>query len=797
MNALRMTRRHPGFVTLVLVTLATGIGAATAAVNVATSVLWTPLPVTDEGRVLVINKTLTTGSVLVPFSPDEMKNWSAATRTMAGVAGVQYDGAWPWPAQFGDAAMSLTGTMVSGNFFTVLGAQPIAGRLLVAEDANPGSEDVVVIGYRVWRRQFAGDPGVVGQKIRLNGRAATIVGVASAGFDFPKGAEAWQPLVITPAEDTEGWFSLVTRLKAEATAAQATQESAELLRRFPAKSAASLPQGLRTAVVPLKEAIVGDTRPVLRLFVAAALLLLVVAAINVMNLLLVRGTARQRELATCAALGATPRRLIAQLLRENAVFAVAAGVLGACVAFWLQRLLVFAAPPRLPRLDQIAFDSRTLAVGFAATLLAGVIAGLAPAFWTGSRALSRRLNAGSSRGSWGTARQSGSQMLIASQLAFALLVMIGAGLLLKSLQRLQAADLGFSIERLHVVEVPLVAPLYGNPERRLRFFDELVTKLEALPGIAAATPVLLRPFTGSAGWDATFTREGQGPHDVSANPGLHLEAVLPNYFSTMGVPIVAGRAFAAADRTGAPPVAIVSQSLARNTWPGSSAIGKRLKFGGFDSPAPWMTVVAMVADARYRDLEAPRPAIYVPLAQSPFPARFLLVRTAALDTPVLSIAQRAVKEIDRAEPVPGAASVAALLGGELAGPTFNMIALGVFAFVTLLLASVGVFGVLNAYVAQRSRELGLRVALGANLTDLRGLVLSRIGWPLALGLGLGIGAALAAAAWIRPLLFDVSAWDAAVFSASCIGLAIATGLAAIVPLRRAGRIDPVALLRSE
>jgi putative ABC transport system permease protein len=792
-----MTRRDPGFVTLVILTLAVGIGAATAAVNVATSVLWTPLPVLEDGRVLLITKTLRAGSVLVPFSLDEMENWSAATQTMAGVAGVQYDGAWPWPAQFGDATMSVTGTTVSGNFFTVLGVQPFSGRLLAAEDARPGSEDVVVIGYRVWRQQFGGDLGVVGQKIRLNGRSATIVGVAPPGFEFPTAADAWQPLVITPAAGTEGWFSLVTRLRADATAAQASQESAELLRRFPAKSAASLPQGLRTAVIPLREALVGNARPVLRLFVAAALLLLVVAAINVMNLLLVRGNVRRRELATCAALGATSRRLIGQLLGENAAFAVAAGVLGACIAFWLQRLLVVTAPPGLPRLDQIAFDGRTIVVGLTATLLGGAIAGLTPALWTVNRALFTGSNAECPRGSRETGRQNGSRMLVASQLAFALLVMIGAALLLKSLQRLQAADLGFSVERLHVVEVPLVAPIYGDPERRLRFFAELVTRLEGLPGIAAATPVLLRPFTGSAGWDATFTREGQGPTDASANPGLHLEAVLPNYFSTMGMPIVAGRAFAASDRAGAPPVVIVSQSLARHAWPGSTPIGKRLKFGGFDSPAPWMTVVATVPDARYRDLDAPPPAIYVPLAQSSFPARFVLVRTEALDTPVRSMAQRAVKEIDRAEPVPAAASVAALLGGELAGPTFNMIALGVFALVTLLLASVGVFSVLNAYVAQRSRELGLRIALGANLTDLRRLVLSRLGWPVALGLGGGSCAALIAATWIRPLLFNVSAWDVGAFSASCIGLGIAIALAALIPLRRAGRIDPVRLLRSE
>lgn len=527
------------------------------------------------------------------------------------------------------------------------------------------------------------------------------------------------------------------------------------------------------------------------------MLVFLVGSINVISLLLVRGTTRAREISVCAALGATQWRLIRQFTAESAILAAAGGVFGAFVAFWLQRALVAAAPAGVPGLEQVGFDGRTLSLAAAGSVLAAVVAGVAPALWSVRRSLFGGLRGDPSHGSTTPSVQIGGQILVASQLAFALLVTITAALVVRSLQQLQAADPGFSLERLSVVQVPLVAPVYNDPQRRRQFFDELVSRMEALPAIAAATPVLLRPFTGTDGWDAHFTLEGQGPEEASANPGLHLEAVLPNYFSTMAIPIRRGRAFAESDRQGSQPVIIVSESLARYAWPESTALDKRIKPGPPESSAPWMTVVGVVGDLRYRDFKAPPPAIYVPLRQVPFPPRFLIVRTSVEDVPVLSTTQHIVKEIDPAEPVPEAASVVELLAGELAGPRFHMFALGLFALVAVLLAGVGVFGVLAAFVAERSRELGLRLALGANLTDLRAHVLSKVGWPAALGLSVGTFAAFATTALLRPLLFQVSRLDARAFAAGWIALALATILASLVPLHRAGRVDPVTLLRSE
>jgi hypothetical protein len=319
--------------------------------------------------------------------------------------------------------------------------------------------------------------------------------------------------------------------------------------------------------------------------------------------------------------------------------------------------------------------------------------------------------------------------------------------------------------------------------------------MQAVPGIADATPVLLRPFTGIDGWDATVTVEGQGRDEAARNPGLHLEAVLPNYFGTMGIPIRAGRTFADADREGSPPVAVVSEALARRAWPDANALGKRLKFGPADSPAPWMTIVGVVGHLRYRDLRAPPPAIYVPVRQVPFPARFLIVRTSIEDVPVLAIVRRVIGEIAPAEPVVEAAPIDALLRGELAAPRFHLLAIGVFALVAVVLAAVGVFAVLSAYVAQRARELGVRAALGATPGDLRRLVLSRIVSPAALGLVLGTAAVLAASRLLQPLLFEVNAIDGWAVSAAWLTMGSATAAAALLPTRRAGRVDPVALLR--
>jgi putative ABC transport system permease protein len=351
----RLALRQPGFVALVVLTLGVGIGATTAAVNVGSSILLSPLPLSDESRLVLITKMLPHGNTLIPFTPAEMAAWAEGTRTLASVGGVQYDGAWPWTAELGALPATLVGAMVSGNFFAVLGAEPAAGRLLADDDTWAGAEPVAVIAHGLWQRQFGRDPTVAGRRIRLNGKDATIVGVAPAGFSYPKGTEVWQPLADSPDDRQEGWFNLVARLRPDASITLAAEEAATLLERLHADARAGAPRDVRAAVVPLKEAIVGDARPVLALFGGAAILVLIVGCLNVGNMLLVRATARTREIAVRAALGASPSRLAGDLAAEAAVLGIGGAVLGILIAFWLQRALVSAAPADLSRLDQLRF----------------------------------------------------------------------------------------------------------------------------------------------------------------------------------------------------------------------------------------------------------------------------------------------------------------------------------------------------------------------------------------------------------------------------------------------------------
>lgn len=795
-GATRFIRRQPALALLVVLILGIGIGAATAATNVAASILFNPLPVKQDSRVVLINKVLPGNSALAPFSYSDIQFWREATLTVGDVAGVQYDGAWPVPMQLETRAATITGTMVSGNFFEVLGLQPVLGRLLTDADAAAGAERVGVISHGVWITQFGQDSGIVGRRIRIDGRPTTVVGVVPAGFDFPKGAELWQPLDRAPSELDEGWFTLVGRLRADAEPSQAREESTRLLNRLRERGARNMPDNVQARVVPLREAIVGDVRPVMALFVAAAGILFVVGCINVMNLLLVRGAARERELAVRRALGATRRQLLTQLVTEVALLAIVAGAVGALLAFWLQRALIAASPPGIPRLDQVGFTGAVVAGAFGASLLAAAIAGALPALWTLPRTRFHRIQSVNVV-SGAPPRQRASQLLVALQFTFALLVVIAAGLLLRSLRELQTLSLGFSPENLTVVQVPLVGSRYDDADRRRQLFEQLVSRLESMPELSAATAVLLRPFTGTAGWDATYAAEGQTPNETAANPAVQLESVLPNYFATVQAPIRAGRAFTGSDGKGGLPVAIVSESIARSAWPGQSAIGRRLKFGGADSPAPWMTVVGVVGDLRYRDVVSPPPAIYVPASQNGFPLRFLLVRVRANGAPIAALTQRALSELDSNEPVPGVAAVDGLLSFELAGPRFRMEALVLFAGITGFLAGVGIFGVLGSFVEQRSRELGLRVALGATANDIRSIVLTKAGWPAAVGITVGTGIALLVTPSLAPLLFQVSAVDVPTFAAAWAVLVLAAAAAAFMPLRKAARCDPVALLRSE
>ena len=535
----------------------------------------------------------------------------------------------------------------------------------------------------------------------------------------------------------------------------------------------------------------------LAILFAAVGLLLVIAGANVANLLLMRGESRRAELTVRAALGASRARLARHQLVESLLVAACAVVVGLAAAAWSLRVVTTLVPGGLPRLESIRVDGAVVAFAIAAALVVGALAGLAPALAASTHDVAAALRAGG-RGVRGGVGQRGRRLLVATQVALAVAVVAAAGLLGRSLQRLQGAEMGFAHERLVLAELDVPTAPGDGPERRRQFLDAVVERLNAVPGIEGATPVNSEPFAGDLGWDLPrFTAEGQTAEQVAANPSLNFEAVHPSYFSTLGVAIRRGRGFTAADRAGAPRVAVVDEAMAARTWPGQDPLGRRLKFGGLHSSNEWLTVVGVAATTRYRELVTPRPSLYVPAEQLMVTAARLVIRTEATPGLVAGAVREAVRAADPAVRVLRVAAYADHLRRPLAAPRFNALVLGVFAAAALLMSSVGVYGLVSASVRRRYAELGVRLALGATAAAVLRLVLGE-GLRLALwGALAGLALAVASARLLRGLLFEIEPLDPVSLLGAAAALVAAALAATWLPARRATRVDPIEVLRAE
>jgi len=542
--------------------------------------------------------------------------------------------------------------------------------------------------------------------------------------------------------------------------------------------------------------VVGDVRPALLLLSSAVGLVLLIASANVANLLLLRGEARGAELALRAALGAGPGRLARQLLAESLLLALAAGVVGLVVTWWTLHALLALVPDGLPRVDSVRVDAGVVLFTLAVAFLTAAAAAVAPALSRSPDDLAAHLRGGG-RGTTGGAGRRARRGLVVAQVALAVTVVAAAGLLTRSLLRLQAVDMGIALDRLVFVRLTLPQVKYADGARHLRLLKELVAELQAAPGIAGATPVHTPPFAGTGGWDAPeFTAEGQSAERAAANPSLNLESIHPNYFDTFEVTIIRGRGFTEADRPGAPEVAVVSEDVAARTWPGEDPIGRRVKFGRLASGEEWRTVVGVVRPTRYRELAAPRATLYVPAEQFIAAAEMLVLRTSSPPARVAGLVRERVRALDPDVEVTQVASFGALLQGPLARPRFNAFLIGAFGAVALLLSAIGLYAVMAASVRQRETEIGVRVALGATPADVRGLVLGEGLRLCALGAAIGIAFALAGARLLTGLLYEVHPLDPVALLATAMLVAAASTLACYLPARRATHMDPVALLRT-
>ncbi|HEX2190404.1 MAG TPA: ABC transporter permease [Longimicrobiaceae bacterium] len=804
--AVRTLRGSPGFTAVAALTLAAGIGAGTAMFSVVDGVLLRDLPLPEPERVAVLwTEAPARDSDHLPVTYRELTDFGGRTRAFRSVAGVAYHGAGEFVLRDAGRPFTVSGTWVTGGFFPVLGVAPLHGRTLLPSDDAPGAARAMVIGHALWRRRFGGDPAAVGRTLEWNGKRFTVVGVLPPGFDYPRGAEFWIPVLPDfPGTLEEGAepsevmvFDLVGRLRPGATVLDAREDYAAFLRAGDPQRPPAL-RGTRPVVTPLPELVAGDARATIWTVAAAVGLLLLVACVNVANLLLVRGSARAQELAVRAALGAGRGRLVRQLLTESGVLALLGGVLGVAFAWAAVRALVALAPPELPRREMIGVDARVLAFALAATAAAALLAGLFPALLAARGDPGGWLRGGRRTGSAGPGVQALRHGLVVGQVGLAILVVAGAGLLVRSLATLQGVEMGFDTERLLVVQTALPPELLPERAQQVALQEAMVERVAALPGVAAAASLPSRPFSGRGGWSAMYSGEGQAPGEQSTNPWVSFEVVGPGYFRTLEVPLRRGRVFDERDREDAPRVAVVSEAVARHTWPGEDPVGRRIKLGPHDAPGEWHTVVGVVGETRYRELTEPQPSLYLPVRQFPGPVPMsLAVRTRADPAGVLPQLRRALREVHPELAVVGGGPMRELLAAPLARPRFGTLLLGAFAAVTLLLAAVGIYGVMAAAVRQRTREIGIRLALGATAGEVRGAVL-RQGMRLALlGCAVGIAGALLGTRALRSLLYGVSPTDPATFAAVAGLILASAALACWLPARRAARVDPVNALRAE
>jgi predicted permease len=807
---LRLTLRHAGrakaFYLSAVMTLALGMAGAIVMFTLVRGILLRPLPVPDEDRLVVSWRVPRSGlATHVPYRSADVEEIGRASRSFEKITGVGYNGAFEQEWRLGDVWITAKTVAVMGGFFDVAGVRPQLGRALTVEDDRRGAERMVVLSHGAWVRLFTASPKAIGQTLRLQNTAFTVAGVMPPDFAYPSGSEIWTTLNgLADIESNEAFrtgilrdVEILGRLRHGITAAQATDELAAIMTDLDARMPGAGFVNFRPVVRPFKDMVVGEINTALGVLFAAVGLILAIAGANVANLLLMRGEGRRTELVIRAALGASRSRLIAQLLAVSLVVALAAAAIGLGLARWGLQTVVTLVPDGLPRPDSIRIDAAVMAFATGIAFLAATLAGLVPALTASRLDLVGCLRAGG-RGTTGAASARGRRLLVAAQVALAVTVVAAAGLLVRSAQRLQTVDMGLVADHLVLVELDLPRDRYADPARRRSFHDDVVAGVGAAPGIESVTALNVQPFAGATGWDVPrFTAEGQTADQVALNPSLNFEAVYPPYFSTLGVVIERGRQFTAADRDGAPRVAIVSDALAQATWPGQNPIGKRLKFGGLDSRNEWLTVVGVAGTTRYRELATPRPTLYVPAEQFMISGGRLAIRTASAPAFVAGVVGGAVRAVDPAVRVTRIAPYAEYLRVPLAWPRFNALLLGVFAAAALLLSAVGLYGVMAASVRQRQGEIGVRLALGATAADVRRLVLGEGVRLAAAGAIAGLVLAFAATRVLRGLLFETEPLDPVSLVTAALVLVGAAVVATWLPARRATRVDPIEVLRAQ
>jgi putative ABC transport system permease protein len=813
--ALRTLARRPAFTAVAVLTLALGIGANTALFTVVDSVLLGHLPFQQPERLVMAwcsNPTLAKSAGLpdkLPISPGMFADWQRQSRTFDKLA------------IFTSGRVSLTGqgepellgaVSVSGDFFSVLGTPAEAGRALQPADDELGKATTVVLSHKLWLRQFGGDSKVIGRTLSLGGQPMTVVGVMPAGFAFPRGAEmpngfgfaaepdVWMPNALNPKDrqDRDNHsYAGIGRLRLGASLAAATAEMAGISDRL--EQANPLDKGWRAKLMPLREQLVGDVRPALLILLGAVGVVLLIACVNVTNLLLAQAASREKEVAIRTALGAARGRMARQLLTESLALSLAGGALGLLGAFWTLRAFAAWLPPSLARPGGFALNFPVLLFTLGLTLLAGVVAGLAPTLHSTRSNLAGTLRDGTRAGSGTAGGRRTRGALVVAETALAVLLVVGAGLLARSFWRLTAVDPGFRPHGVLALDVLLPEAKYDSPARLNGFFDAVLERLNAQPGVAVVGGVSSLPLRGAENISLIYI-EGRSLPERGKEPLADRRSATPGYFPALGIPLLKGRLFDAHDGPKAAPVALIDEVMAHAYWPGADPLGKRFNLNRpEEKTARWVTVIGVVRNVRHSGLRIdPRPQFYLPMAQSPRSEMSLVVRTKGGDPKDLfGDVRRAVHAVDPDQPIEKLATMEQVVTESVAGQRFNMVLLGAFAALALALAAVGIFGITSYSVSQRTREMGLRMALGALPGTVLWMVLKEAGALAGVGLAAGLALAFGATRVMASLLFGVPATDPATFAAVAVALGAVSLVAAWVPGHRATQVDPMVALRAD
>lgn len=795
--AVRRLAKAPGFTAVAALTLALGIGATSAIWSVVNAVLLRPLPFPEAERLVEVDQ-LWKGKAVSSHSPMNFLDIEKQARSFERMAAMDTGGV---TLTGRGAATRLEGAMVSAAFFDVLRVRPVLGRGFVAGENEPGRDKVVVLGHDLWRARFGGDPDVVGREVELDREARTVVGVAPAGFGFPEGAELWLPLLHDDQFLTKSrgaWYlTVLARLAPGVSIESARQEvatiAARLARQYPDDN-----EGVGGTVISLHEATVGDTRLSLVVLLGAVGLVLVVACVNVANLLLARTSGRESELAVRAALGAGSGRIVRQLFSESLLLAVLGGALGVFAAGVLVDALLALQPDGVPRLAEVRIDGGVLWFAAALSLLTSVAFGVLPALRVGRRSTSLALRQGS-RGILGRARTGLRGGLVVGQVALAMLLLAGSGLLLRSFSLLRQVDPGFDARSVLSFRISLPESAYADDHALVGFQHGLDLKLRALPGVREVGAVSGLPLA-SGPFVISFTVDGRPAPPPAQQPSLQVAVASTGYLKAMGIGVVRGRGFDARDDARAPQVVLLSESAVRKHFAGEDPIGRtiRLGLGRGRGRKAGGEVVGVVRDVKHLGLSrASPPEIYVPYAQFPVQSTAIVVRSDVPPRSLAAAAEAAVHELDPQLPVSRIATLEEVVARSISEPRFYTLLVGSFAAAGLFLAALGLFGVMSYAVAERTRELAVRMALGARQQELRRMVLREALVLAGLGLALGLAGSLAVSRVLTTLLYSVSPQDPATLAGVSFVLLATTLAAGYLPARRATRVDPVVALRAD